>query len=812
MTGASPVTENTTPVPQDERRRKNWHPRFRSFRAKLMMLIAFAVSVPALLTCVILGVQLDRQARALFSNTLNASLETFSLILQANEKNLHDGLQRAATDNTLQLTLDLEIQAQLTKYIETQRQVLHIAFFGVYDRAFKNIAFSGEAGTANGQWNLVADGKYGEKCTVTLQVAQQLVKCNDVMYLVSVVPVNRPQDTNRGDAAARTQTNGLLGYLLGGTPLAGTALIESLQNRNVGYPLIWVDENLVYANLPAENLPPPENTYQAVREFSIGNTSYLGAVRVTSVGIQRMTYGVVAPLAPLRSALLQSVFTVAGVGLLLVAVTLLAGGFITNRMLQPIRQLREGAAKLGSGDLAHRISVNSGDELEVLAGQFNDMSEKLQESYSDLENKVELRTRELSDSLLQQTATANVLKVISRSTFDLRTVLDTLVASAARLCAADKGVIFQSDGEAYRLAVDFGMSRETEAYAREHPLRPGVGSVTGRVALEGKRIHVADVLADPEYQQSGYQKELGYRTILGVPLLREGTTIGVFVLTRDSVNPFTEKQIDLVTIFTDQAVIAMENVRLFNEIQNKSQQLAEASKHKSQFLANMSHELRTPMNAILGYTELILDNIYGEPSEKMRGVLTRVQSNGKHLLGLINDVLDLSKIEAGQLTLTLADYSIKDVIHSVFSSVESLAKAKDLALNLDLPQNIPVAHGDERRLKQVLLNLVGNAIKFTDKGEVAIKAASENGSLVLKVRDTGPGITKEDQLKIFDEFQQADSSTTKEKGGTGLGLAISKRIVEMHGGRLWVESSLGHGSTFSVTVPIYVERQAEPAR
>ena len=281
-------------------------------------------------------------------------------------------------------------------------------------------------------------------------------------------------------------------------------------------------------------------------------------------------------------------------------------------------------------------------------------------------------------------------------------------------------------------------------------------------------------------------------------------------LIRTEVRPFSDKQIELVSTFADQAVIAIENVRLFDEIQDKSRQLAEASKHKSQFLANMSHELRTPMNAILGYTELILDNIYGEPTEKMRGVLTRVQSNGKHLLGLINDVLDLSKIEAGQLTLSLADYSVKDIVHSVFSSVESLAKNKKLELKIELPPKLPAAHGDERRLTQVLLNLVGNSIKFTDKGEVAIKAEAANGSFTISVRDTGPGIAVEDQHKIFEEFQQADSSTTKEKGGTGLGLAISKRIVEMHGGRLWVDSRLGHGSTFSFSIPLNVERQVEP--
>ena len=459
--------------------------------------------------------------------------------------------------------------------------------------------------------------------------------------------------------------------------------------------------------------------------------------------------------------------------------------------------------------IIRRIEVNPFSERQVqLVQTFADQAVIAIENVR-LFQELQARTRELAQSVEQLRSLAEVSQAVN-SSLELEQVLSTIVARAVQLSAADEGIVYELDDASGKLwpRASHGLPPELVEEVTARPLMLNE-SVVGRAAAAGTPMQIPDVTADDSYagRVRDAVERAGFRALLGVPLMREGRVVGGLAIGRKTPGVFAPEVVEVVQTFAAQSTLAIQNARLFREIEQKSRELEVASQHKSQFLANMSHELRTPLNAILGYTELIVDRIYGEVPEKILEVLDRIQSSGRHLLGLINDVLDLSKIEAGQLTLALSEYSFNEVVQSVVSAVGSLAAEKGLPLKVDVARGLPLGLGDERRIAQVLLNLVGNAIKFTDTGEVAVRVTNSGGVFLVSVADTGPGIKPEDRQRIFEEFQQSDASSSKSKSGTGLGLAIAKRIVELHGGRIWVESAPGKGSTFCFSMPVQTEQQ-----
>jgi len=646
--------------------------------------------------------------------------------------------------------------------------------------------------------------------------------------------------------------------------------------------------------------------------------------------------------------------------------------------VRPLQALQEGAAQIGAGELDRRIEVRTGDELEGLAEQFNQMAAQLRESYAGLERKVEARTVELTQALDRQTATSEVLRVISESPTDVQPVLQAVADRSRLLCHAEGSRVWLRDGDQLKSMTGYRLADGSDSGRGETlPLRRT--SVVGRAYLERRTIHVDDVAAlDAEYPDSRtMQQRHGFRTILAVPMLREGVAVGGIGLLRQQVRPFSKTEIELVQTFADQAVIAIENVRLFNEtrdaleqqtatagilqvisssvsdaepvfeailhscerlfggrhfginivgddgrvhlgayhgpsreeferlfpvplgpdsgtgaailgrkvvqyadaergagvpeyvrraalangtrsvifapllwqdkgigavlvgrtepgefsakevallktfadqaviaiqnarlfneIQDKSRQLEQANKHKSEFLANMSHELRTPLNAIIGFSEVLSEKMFGEVNDKQLEYLLDIHSSGHHLLTLINDILDLSKIEAGRMELDLSTFDLALLLDNSMTLVRERATRHGLTLTLDVEEGIEDWVADQRKVKQVVINLLSNAVKFTPPGgRVTLQArrvGGDEGGVEIAVIDTGMGIAADQQALVFEEFRQASGDYLRKTEGTGLGLTLARRFVELHGGAMRLESELGHGSTFAFVLP-----------
>jgi signal transduction histidine kinase len=418
--------------------------------------------------------------------------------------------------------------------------------------------------------------------------------------------------------------------------------------------------------------------------------------------------------------------------------------------------------------------------------------------------ELEALTRELTQSVKELKALGEVGQAVS-STLDLETVLSTIVSRATQLAGMDGGSIWEYDesrAEFYLHATD-GLPDELVEVLRATPIRKGEGAL-GRLALTGEPVEIHD-FADERSYQSRLREILirsGFRSVLAVPLLREDHLLGALAVNRSNPGGFAPGVIDLLKTFATQSALAIQNARLYREIEQKSRELETASRHKSEFLANMSHELRTPLNAIIGFSEVLSERMFGEINEKQAEYIADILQSGQHLLSLINDILDLSKIEAGRMELELSDFDLSNAIENTLTLVRERAVRRGITLGRTVDERLGIIRADERKVKQVLLNLLSNALKFTPEGgRIDVRGTARDGTAEISVTDTGVGIAPADQEAVFEEFRQVGTADKKVEG-TGLGLAISRKFIELHGGRIWVKSRLGSGSTFAFSLPL----------
>jgi signal transduction histidine kinase len=384
-------------------------------------------------------------------------------------------------------------------------------------------------------------------------------------------------------------------------------------------------------------------------------------------------------------------------------------------------------------------------------------------------------------------------------------VLSTIVSRANQLAGTDGGSVYEYDerSEAFQVRATDNLEEEVVATARRTPV-PRSEGVLGRMAETREPVQIPDIGREGAYHSPLRDVLLrtGTRALLAIPLLREDHLIGGLTINKKTPGDFSLAVIDLLKTFANQSALAIENARLFREVADKSRLLEAANQHKSEFLANMSHELRTPLNAILGFSEVLTQRMFGELNEKQAEYVTDISDSGRHLLSLINDILDLSKIEAGRMELELTDFDLPTAIDNALTLVRERAMRRDITLQKTFDARVGQVRADERKIRQVVLNLLSNAIKFTPEGgRIEVQVVPGEGSVEVGVRDTGVGIAPEDQEAVFEEFRQVGAAAKKAEG-TGLGLALSRKFVELHGGRIWVQSEVGRGSTFTFRLPV----------
>jgi two-component system, NtrC family, sensor kinase len=463
--------------------------------------------------------------------------------------------------------------------------------------------------------------------------------------------------------------------------------------------------------------------------------------------------------------------------------------------------LREGTA-IGA-ILIRRMEVRPFTEKQIrLLKTFTDQAVIAVEN-ARLFQELKARTEALTRSVEELRALGEVGQAVN-STLELQTVLETIITRAVELSHAKEGTIYEFDEGrgVFEPRANFGASDALIDYLRESRIRMG-DTIVGRCVEGRSPIQLNDLEEDTGYRLRDELLREGIRSLLGVPLLRENTVVGAMVIRRTEAGKFPQSVVTLLQTFAAQSVLAIQNARLFQEIREKSLQLEVANKHKSEFVANMSHELRTPLNAIIGFSEALLEKLFGDMNEKQEDYLKDIHSSGGHLLSLINDILDLSKIEAGRMELELSEFSLPATLQNAMTLVRERAQTHGIVLDLRLDPQLGEIRADERKLKQIALNLLSNAVKFTPAGgRVELDARMNGSSVEVSVKDTGVGIAEKDCEAVFEEFRQVGRDYTTKHEGTGLGLALTRRFVELHGGKIWLQSEPGKGSTFTFTLPL----------
>jgi signal transduction histidine kinase len=483
---------------------------------------------------------------------------------------------------------------------------------------------------------------------------------------------------------------------------------------------------------------------------------------------------------------------------------------------------RQSARMLGSRSLVTVPMLREGQAVGAILvtrrepGRFSDGEVELLKTFADqaviaIENvrlfkELEARTRELTHSVEELRALGEVSQAVS-STLKLETVLATIVSRAVQMSGSYEGIVYEFDEatQTFHARATHQITPEHLEALRRTPVRLGEGAV-GRAGVIREPVEVADVEVEWQLvapQVRALHAREGMRSLLAVPLVREDRLFGGLVILRRDRGAFSPEVVDTLRTLAAQSVLAIQNARLFQEIEDKSRQLEAASRHKSEFLANMSHELRTPLNAVIGFSEVLLQRMFGALNDKQDEYLKDIYASGQHLLSLINDILDLSKIEAGRMELAPAPFHLPTALENAVTLVKERAGRHGIVLQVNIDPQLGEFVGDERKVKQVLLNLLSNAVKFTPEGgRISLKAGRRDGAVAISVTDTGIGIAPEDQAAIFEEFRQVGTDDARKLEGTGLGLTLAKKFVELHDGRMWVESELGRGSTFTFTLPV----------